>query len=370
MVSTSKEKFKVNSTDKFKADRLFPINLMKAISIVAIVSFHSNFVPESAYLSVAPIMEIIFAPLRVSVAILFTISFFLLRRSLQKDNTDSIYGLLKKRFVRLAIPTIFWFSIATSLRLLSKAAQTKPLLTTLIQGSIFPGAYYLLILLQLIVVFVYIHNWFSNTKNVVTTVFLQVITFAIIWSVIAGGWGEDIVVVLKFIARSFIAYWYVYMALGAYFFNNWSKLVAFSSSISQKRKTILLLVTTVLMLGEYSCLYLVAKGQTLPFEYAMISCILGVSVIFVCFASVQEDQLAEPFRKTIELLSKYSLGIFCINGILSLIFQYLGSQIFIGNTFGFLEVFSIKLVSWFLLFSISLYLSVLLDRLGLGICVR
>jgi peptidoglycan/LPS O-acetylase OafA/YrhL len=315
-------------------------------------------------------MEILFAPLRFSVAVFFTISFFLLSRSLNKNTDESVYSTIKKRLVRLAIPTVVWFSLATGLRFVGKAAQNKPLFITVLQGSVFPGAYYLLVMLQLIIIFAWVHNWFSKTKNVLITIFLQVLAFGFMYTLILGVWGPDVLVILKNIARSFIAYWFVYMALGAYFYTNWTKLLKISASISQKKKVILLFGTALLMMIEYSCLYLATKGQTLPFEYAMVSCVFSVPVIFVCLVSLQEDQLAKPIRTTVQLLSKYSLGIFCINGILSLIFSYFGSQIFVGSILNFPQILLLKLVSWTLLLTISVYLSILLDRVGLGACVR
>ncbi|MEH2284803.1 MAG: hypothetical protein V7K90_26375 [Nostoc sp.] len=77
-----------------------------------------------------------------------------------------------------------------------------------------------------------------------------------------------------------------------------------------------------------------------------------------------------PIRITVKLLSKYSLGIFCINGILSLICLQLGTQLFIGLNFTFQEILAIKLISWNLLLIVSLGLSMLCDRIGLGACVR
>lgn len=92
---------------------------------------------------------------------------------------------------------------------------------------------------------------------------------------------------------------------------------------------------------------------------------LSVAVAFLCFASVEEKQLFLPLRRGVKLLSKYSLGVFCINGIVSQIFLSFGSHWFSESTFGFLEILAMKLIGWGILLTVSLSLSVLLDKAGL-----
>ncbi len=124
------------------------------------------------------------------------------------------------------------------------------------------------------------------------------------------------------------------------------------------------------MIAEYSCLRWATGERLSPFEYVMFSCIFSVIVGFLCFANIQEDRLSIPVQQAVQLLSKYSLGIFCLNGLLSYVGSQMGAYMFEAAIFTFPEILAIKLVGWSLLLAVSLGMSILLDRVGLGACVR
>ncbi|WP_375498933.1 acyltransferase family protein [uncultured Nostoc sp.] len=353
-----------------KIDRLFSVDVLKAISITAVVSYHSVFVPESTYSSASYLMDILFAPLRFCVPVFFTISFLLLERSLEKNSIASFYPVLKKRFTRLLIPTLFWGGLAVALRLLGKANQTESLLILVLRGKIFPGYYYLLVMLQFLPIFIILNRQFGKLQKFFIVLIFQVIVLALIYLSNLGVFGTDIIIFLRSIGRPFFAYWFVYMSLGACFYKNWFKVVKLSNYIPALLKIFMLISTTLIMIGEYNYLDTVTDRQVIPFEYAMFSCILSAIVMFVCFSSIEENQIPLFIRITVKLLSKYSLGIFCINGILSLIFLQLGTHLFVGINFTFLEILAIKLISWNVLLILSLGLSMLCERIGLGACVR
>ncbi|MEH2253314.1 acyltransferase [Nostoc sp.] len=328
-----------------KIDRLFSIDLLKAISITAVVSYHSVFVPESTYASASYLMDILFAPLRFCVPVFFTISFLLLERSLEKSSNASFYPLLKKRFTRLLIPTLFWGGLAVALRLLGKANQTESIIILVLRGKIFPGYYYLLVMLQFLPVFIILNHQMGKLKNFFIILIFQLIVLTLIYISNLEVFGTDIIKFLRSIGRPFFAYWFLYMSLGACFYKNWFKLLKVSNYIPVIFKIFLLLSTSLVMIAEYNYLQTVTHRQVIPFEYAMFSCILSAIVMFICFSSIQENQIYLPLRIIIKLLSKYSLGIFCINGILSLLFLQLGTQLFVGLNFTFSEILAIKLIS-------------------------
>jgi surface polysaccharide O-acyltransferase-like enzyme len=60
--------------------RLFFLDLLKALSMVAVVSYYSIFLPKSTYAENAFFIDMLFAPLRFCVPMLFTISFLLFER--------------------------------------------------------------------------------------------------------------------------------------------------------------------------------------------------------------------------------------------------------------------------------------------------
>lgn len=346
------------------AERLFPLDLLKAISITAVVSYHSIFVPRSTYTdSILPI-NMLFATLRFCVPVLFTISFLLFERGLTKHYAKTTWPLMKKRLVRLIIPTVFWFGLAAGLKLL-KGNALPEVISAVLNGTIFQGAYYLLVMLQFVPVFVWLRHWFSNLKNVLVTILLQGLFFLLLYTMLSTPFETQGLAILRTIGRPLVGYWFVYMALGSYLWKNWSLLVQISTCIPINIKVIMLCLSCLLLVSEEQWLFLLSSGKIPPFDYAMFSCILSVFIVFLCFASIKENQLPLSVKRLVLLLSKYSLGIFCINGIMSEVFLSFGSHLFNGATFGLLEVLAIKLIGWALLLTFSLKLSILLDRVGL-----
>lgn len=355
-----------------RVGRIFSLDLLKAISIAAVVFYHSIFVPLSTYADVAILELIISAPLRFCVPVLFTISFMLFERELSKHNAKSDFSLLRKRLYRLAIPTVFWFSLAAALQLL-KGNEPAELIGDGLTGTIYIGAFYLVIMLQFTPVFFVLRSWFRNCNNIMLTIFIQGVIFILIQALLAKNFGTSgiyIINILRSINRSLFAYWFVYMALGYYCYHKWSAFEKISSQMTTQLKIIVIGTTSLVMTVEYSRLITGLEGDNSTFEYAMLSCIISVFVAFACFASVEENRLPPFCRQAVLLLSKYSLGIFCINGILSQAFSLLGSRIFSEATFNLPEIMAVRLVGWGVLLAVSLCLSVLLNRVGLGACVR
>ncbi|NES84857.1 MAG: acyltransferase [Moorea sp. SIO2B7] len=105
----------MSSNSEVTKERIFPLDLLKAISIIATVSFHGILVLPQSYAALESTLNILFAPLRFCVPVFLTISFFLCENSWQKQGDNTTYAWLKKRLIRLLIPTIFWFLIAASI---------------------------------------------------------------------------------------------------------------------------------------------------------------------------------------------------------------------------------------------------------------
>ena len=349
---------------KQPTSRVFFLDLLKAMSIVAVVSFHSIFVPQSTYADNALFMDMLFAPLKFCVPVLLTISFVLFERGLTNHLTKPTWNLIKKRLIRLAIPTLFWFSLAAGLKLL-KGNSPADLIVDVLTGKIFTGAYYLIILFEFVPIFIWIRRWLNSLRNVLGVIFLQGFVFLIIYASLSDVLLSQIIPTLRNIDRPLFVYWFVYIALGVFFYNNLPWLVRTSARIPVQLKLLSLFFTSLILLAEYSWLYRVSGGSIPPFDYTMFSCILSVPVAFLCFASIEDDQLSLPLVKVIKVLSKYSLGIFCINGILREGFLSFGSYLFNEATFSLPEILVIKLIGWGILLTISLGLSVLLERLGL-----
>jgi uncharacterized membrane protein YcfT len=361
----------VSSQSSPEKSRLFFLDVLKAICIVAVVSYHAIFVTRTSYLGSLNPLEVLFAPLRFCVPVLFTISFLLAERGMSKQ-TGPLWPSLRKRLLRLAIPTAFWFGLVVCLKFF-RGSTTEELAGQVLDGTIFLGAYYLLVLFQYVLVFPWIRGWFQQSRNVLAAVFLQGLVFLSVYTHLSsspGGAGAQVLAMLKTIGRPYFAYWFVYMALGVYFAKNLPQLVDLSRHLPKWKKTLMLLGTALLMLVEYQGLLGATGGSVPPFDYVLVSCVLSVPVAFLCFACVEETHLPAPMAKTVSLLANYSLGIFCCNGILSEIFLSIGTHLSAGMTFDFPTILFMKLVGWSFLLTVSLGLSMLLDRLGLCLCVR
>lgn len=346
------------------SDRLFFLEFLKAISITAVVSYHAIFLPRSAFVANNGILEVLFAPLRFCVPVFLTISFLLFERQIAQSSINSTLPLLQKRLIRLGIPTIFWFVIAAGLKALNANSFTE-IINAIVTGEIFTGAYYLLIILQLMVIFYFIRNWLNSAKNIFITIAIQGLVFLFIYATICGLFGNQVLTFLIKMERPLIIYWFVYIALGIYFYKNFSWIQNKSRSLTKTNKILILCFTAAIMMIEYTILTLLLKNSLRPFDYAAFSCIFSVPAIFICFASVTEKNFPSPVVKLTKLLSKYSLGIFCINGILAQIFLSIGTKFFSQANFNLTQILLIKIISWIILLTISLLLSIVLKRLGL-----
>ena len=239
-----------------------------------------------------------------------------------------------------------------------------------LQGNIFDGAYYLLILMQLLPIFMCFSRWFAKRRNVLITLLLQGSIFLLTYMLLFGVFGDQMTLISRRVGRPLFIYYFAYIALGVYFHHNLAMLTEISTRISRRLKIFLLSLTSLTMVAEYSYLRSVTGVRFAPFEYVMFSCLLSVLVCFSCFANVREDRLSSPVKTSIHLLSKYSLGIFCISGILSYALGQIGSSLFAEATFSFSEIMTMRLIVCCLLLTVSLATSILLEKVGLGACVR
>ncbi|MGB3641434.1 MAG: acyltransferase [Rivularia sp. (in: cyanobacteria)] len=344
-------------------DRLFFLDFLKAISIVAVVSFHAIFLPRSTFITSGGIIETLFAPLRFCVPVFLTISIFLFERKIANSPTEPKL-LFKERFNRLGIPILFWFSIAVGLKLINGNSIVE-IIVAIFQGEIFTGAYYFLIVLQLLWNFVLVRDWIIKEKNIVATLIIQAVCLLFVYATISGFFVDAVFKVLVFLERPLIIYWIAYIALGVYIYQNFDRIERISLSLSKTNKILLLCFTAATMIAEYRVLTLFLTDSLRPFDYAAFSCVLSVPTMFICFASVNEKSLPAPIVKLTKLLSKYSLGIFCINGILAQIFLSIGTKLFSQASFNLTQILGIKIIGWIGLLFLSLLLSIMLKKLGL-----
>ncbi len=345
------------------SERIFFVDVLKSISIIAVVSYHSIFVPRSTYVESELLLDVLFSPLRFCVPIFITISFFLLELSVYKRQDCRLTSLLTKRLYRLAIPTLAWFSLMIFVKSFTGSAPGE-IVYDIAVGEIFTGAYYLLIIFQLLFLFFWTRNWAARRSVLFSLCIFQILFFTLIHFLLSTKDFSNLLVWLRIIKRPLIIYWLIYMVFGIVLSRNLFQLSALSKRIPVAAKLAILIALGGMFVGEYRYLYSLTLGTVPPFEYVMFTCIASVPILFLCFASISEKDFPSIIKPSIYLLSKYSLGIFCINGVLSQVFLSFGSR-FLGNMhFSFFEILSIKLLGWLFLLLISLGLSKLIARMN------
>lgn len=344
-------------------NRLLSLDFMKAASILSVVSFHSILVSEETYIDSRLAIGTIFAPLRFCVPVFLTISFLLLEKSLAQDTDVSKWSIIKKRLLRLLVPTLFWFGTTALLKYINKNSWYE-IAGSILNGEVFTGGYFLLVLLQFYIVFAVLRTWFQKPKNVFIACVIQTAVYVLIYSLHTRAENSIVINILLNIHRPFFIYWFVYPALGIFAYRKWSSIVKLSSQLSFQIKALIIFTYILIQCSEsyYQSLIL---PKVPPFDYSMFSCILSVPVMLVCFAAITEDNLHPLITKIVKILSKYSLGIFCVNGILYQIFYSIGLKKFSEANFNLIQMIPIKLITWIILLAVSLLISILLERIYL-----
>lgn len=353
-------------------ERFFFLDLLKAISIVSVVSFHAVFVPTSTYESSAVFLETLFSPLRFCVPTFLLISFFLLEHSLEKSASSkekSKQQLIKTRLSRLAVPAGFWFTLCAVTDLI-RGFPVQEILYRILRGEAFTGAYYFIILFQLIPLAIFLKDkWIKSALTLSVIIGLQICFFAVIlhFSSVSSK-SPELAQSLAFIrsfGRPVVLYWLAYPFLGGWLYKKLNALSTLSVRMPLWTKfsllTILILSFTV---EQTRLLQLFPKGVP-PFEYFMVSCLLSGPILFLCCVNMQYHDLPPWLRTPVMLLSKYSLGIFCLNGLLSRWLLFAGAKLSAGYTFTLPEMLMLKLVGWLVLLALSLAGSFALSNIGL-----
>jgi len=351
--------------------RLFCLDFLKAISITAVVSYHSIFVSRSTYTDSLLALDLSSAPLRFCVPVLFTISFLLLERGLANRSKEPTWKLMRKRLLRVAVPTIVWFSLVIGLKFSRGSVSLSEIIPYTLRGDAYQGAYYLVALLQFLLIFAWLRNYLRRPQSIVIVLLLQGAVFLLVYQALSGNPAlQPLLSTLRSLGRPCLIYWFGYVALGIYFHNNWPSIVEASRTTSKSVKFAAVGLTCFFLIAEDYLLFSLSGGKIVPFDYSMFSCVISAITAFICFASIEEWHIPKATQALVYLLSRYSLGIFCINGILSEILLSFGSHLLSHLSFDLVEILAIKLLGWLFLLGVSLLLSILLDRIGLGAIVR
>jgi hypothetical protein len=219
---------------------------------------------------------------------------------------------------------------------------------------------------------VIINNYLYLLKNVWKAVLLQSALFIFCYIIFYKKFSQEIIEILCSLSRPVIFYWFVYISLGKNFQKKLPSLIKKSEGLSLRIKLTLVILTSFTMVIENTYVHSLIQDNCFHsnFEYVRCSYIFSVIIMFLCFASIKEDSLPLDCRKIVYIFSKYSLGIFCINGIISkfllpnIIRQLIKTPIADLST-----ALLIKIIVFPLLLLVSLTLSIVLSKVGLRKCV-
>ena len=219
-------------------------------------------------------------------------------------------------------------------------------------------------------IFLWVSSQLVRSRTFLIVLIAQCLVFWVVYLSIIHLPTSDFIQGLKLIARPLPAYWFVYMATGAFFYEHYSLLLRLSKNIPIWLKISTIVSTATLIFFEYGYLRQIMDEQPKPFEYSMFSCLLSVFALFLCCVSVEPKNFPRWFVSIIKVISRYSLGIFCINGILSLVFLQVGTLIFQEIQLSLVSTILLRILGGALLIILSLWLSQLLEKVGLKTCVR
>ena len=323
----------------------FPwVDITKVISIFGVVYIHSG-TAETSSLNTGSYFRFV-------VPIFIVISFFLSETSLQRQKNYSKKNFLKKRLLRLAIPYVVW---STLYAIGQFYLGIRP---TIDFGPTFAwqGQYFFIVLIQLTMLYPWLRLVKINEK--ILLIFLAVTLTSLYLPCNYFG----ICVPFIFSGETAFFYWTFYVFLAIYLARNINKISHLSDSIPSYFIPLIILTFPIVIVIEN--FYINSQ-----FPYLRISVLLTSSILTILF--VRLNFHFKPLNSTIRMLSKYSLGIFCMNPIIIISIQKIATysgldDIIFSQTPAFISRFIVASITCVLAIPICLFL----ERMRLGSLVK
>ncbi|WP_072620620.1 acyltransferase family protein [Spirulina major] len=348
-------------------DRHFSIDLLRAISISAVVYYHALFAPINAYGAVAISELILIAPLRFCVPMFLTLSFILFEHRLHSVPHRSPLEHLKFRIWRLLKPVGFWFAIAILLEAIATDNTRRDIAQETLTGTIFIGSDYLLILLQLTLLYPLLRSLFRHPLTLPSLALLQGLVFigvhGLLWTQTHPASAQALTI-LTTLQRPLILYWLLYLGLGHFCYTHWDQLLTWSRRLTPQIKIAGLLGYAIAASLEFYLLTQPGFANLYPFEYALITASLSPLLLLLCCLNLTPHSLPPWAVTLIRQLSRYSLGIYCINGIGNKFFSVLARPLFAELSLNLWQVSLIRFGGWLILLSLSYWLAIGLAHWG------
>jgi len=270
-------------------ERFIWVDIAKAISIFGVVYIHTEALEISSIDSGSYF--------RFGVPIFIIVSFFLSERYLQTQNNYSKKNFLQKRLFRLAIPYVVWSTVYAI------GQFYLGIKSTIDFGLVFAwqGQYFFVVLIQLTIIYPWI-RLAQIDKKIIFLFLVMTITFLYLPSNYLG-----VKIPFIFSGQAPFFYWCFYQLLAIYLARNTKKIADLLNSIPSFLIMLIVVFLPLIIVAEDFYI----KSQ---FAYLRVSVLLISSVLTILF--VRLNLHIKPLDIGINMLSKYSLGIFCLNPII------------------------------------------------------
>jgi surface polysaccharide O-acyltransferase-like enzyme len=332
------------------SSRLLDADFLKAISIFAVVFIHSALIIP---VSVIPITWI-FLSLRFCVPIFIFLWAYFTEKSFEKADDKRSY--LVKRFCGLLTPFLFWSLIYFFIVADFKKLTLIKFITTHWIGSGWSGQYYFIILFQLVAAFAILH---TIARYLVGKRIFVILISVLFYTLISYSPLFNLGVIGKINDRPFF-YWIPYVLLGI----SYSKLGIpkyYSFPIY------FIVLALVLIPLEVFVFHPVVASHT---PYLLPSAFISTVIILhsVLGKEMNYLRLNGFIFYLMDLLSRNTLGIFCLNPLIVIVISY--ALRFMNYKFDFIGHNIITpIVSTIFVIGICILIINLLKHIKLGVLI-
>lgn len=288
---------KKNKIIEVKPDRLASADILKVLSIIAVVFIHGSFLihVSSTYVDFISLKVLLEGNwLRFCVPVFIFIWAYFLEKNIMKHGNRN----LLPRFYKLLIPFTLWSVIYFLILADFNKLSLSILVTKHFSGFGWSGQYYFIILFQFICLFPFIRQVAHRLKNHALAVYIVSVFF---YMVFAYTKWFNIGIVEKIHHRFFI-YWLPYVILG---------IIHAQKGFQKFPIAPVIALFSVLLIPTEIYLF---HPQTVS-TYVLPSVFLTTSLLLNSFmgAKLTYGSLSPRVGNIIQLIARNTLGIFCLN---------------------------------------------------------
>jgi len=328
-----------------KSERNASADILKVIAIYGVVFIHgAKLLAPNEYIET--LMTQLF---RYCVPVFIILWAYFFERSLLSGKV--LYEYSKSRFISLFIPYLFWSIVYFFIVVDFNEFAWRDMITGYWSGYGWPGQYFFIILFQLILLFP-LFRWIISQRK---WVIYAVLSISFVLYLISGYYLRSYDLVLKIGDRFFI-YWVPYVILGT---------LAARYEIFKKIhiKTWFSFLLVLMIPLEFYILNFLKVSHS-AYVTPMVLIASSALTISVMFNSYKYEKLPDSLSKIIKIISANTLGIFCVNPLMSWFLEKVIQKTYLLQfSSAFSSVF-LPILSGLLVLVVSLVFVLVLKRIG------